>query len=194
MPPRNLMEALFHGMRDARFSRPMTARRETSKKGPGDIPIRPVMIREPRGQDREWRHLALLPADPSTDELVHENSGEVGVPSEGGETSPEGSRLSAVAVIRGTSCLCLIVLTSWSRRPDKRGVAGIGSVTVGPSANATIQTTPRMIQAKKRVSAPRHLGGRGEAPQVRRALHAGDRDRYLSLWRTWHGPQGIVAT
>jgi hypothetical protein len=69
MPPRTPTEALLPPLRDAVFTETASIKAGDAQAGPPGIPVRPVMIKVPDAS-REWRHLLLIPVDPSTDELI----------------------------------------------------------------------------------------------------------------------------
>lgn len=87
MPPRTPLEALLPGLREARFTHETTIKAGDVQEGPPGIPVRPVIIKSPEG-DREWRHLVMLPADPSTDRLIGELVGRSGGVNPREEDSP----------------------------------------------------------------------------------------------------------
>jgi hypothetical protein len=70
MQPPTPIEELFPGQREAEITPITTIKVGDVQPGAYGVPSRPVVVKNPAPNKREWRHIFLIPDDASTDDLI----------------------------------------------------------------------------------------------------------------------------
>jgi hypothetical protein len=70
MPPRNPMEAMLPGVREAFYSSGLMVQAGEPQTGPGGTLVRALMLERRDDMASTWKHTIVVAADPSTDALI----------------------------------------------------------------------------------------------------------------------------